>query len=260
MTWLDAYIETRRAEVAAERATLQAFGRVPGPAVRDFRAALAAQAGALPAVIAEVKFRSPSQGWLRPACDVEAVAEGYARGGAACLSVLVDGPHFGGRLAYLTRARSASGLPVLAKGFFVDPDEVAALRAVGADALLLIARCLDRNTLAAMADRARSLGMAALVELHHESDLDLLAGLDLDLVGVNHRDLDSLALDLDLSRRLAPRLPAEALRVAESGLSETADLLRMRALGYGAVLVGTAFMRQADPGEGLRQLREGAHV
>lgn len=260
MTWLDRYIDERRREVSSCRERLGAFDATQAPAVRDFRGALAARAGELPAVIAEVKFRSPSQGWIRPACDVEAVAEGYARSGAACLSVLVDGPHFGGEPAFLTRARSASGLPVLAKGFFVDPVEVDFLRAVGADAILLIARCLDRNTLEAMAHRARALGMAALVELHSEGDLDLIEGLDLDLVGVNHRDLDTLAMDLDLSRRLAERLPAAALKVAESGLQGTDDLRRMRALDFESVLVGTAFMRQPDPGEGLRMLLEAVHV
>lgn len=260
MSWLDRYIQERRREVARCRESLSAFDSTQAPALRDFRGALAARAGELPAVIAEVKFRSPSQGWIRPLCDVEAVAEGYARAGAACLSVLVDGPHFGGEPGFLTRARSASGLPVLAKGFFVDPVEVDFLRAMGADAILLIARCLDRDVLAAMARRARELGMAALVELHSDADLDLITGLDLDLVGVNHRDLDTLAMDLDLSRRLAERLPQGALKVAESGLEDTGDLRRMRTLGFASVLVGTAFMRQPDPGEGLRALLEAVHA
>jgi indole-3-glycerol phosphate synthase len=246
MSWLDDYLVQLRSRNRTERA-----GAQEGPA-RDFLGALRAQGA--PAVIAEIKFRSPSRGLLRPAFDVEAVAAGYARAGAAALSVLVDGPHFGGQLDFLRRARGACDLPLLAKGFFVDAQDLREVRAAGADALLLIARCLHRLELVRLHDLARELGMAALVELHGEADLDKVAGLHLPLVGVNHRDLDTLELDLGLTRRLGPRLPPGAFRVAESGLSSRDDLARMASLGYGAVLMGTGFMSHPDPGAALADL------
>lgn len=260
MNWLPDFLARKRARLA------QAMAQVPEgalleraaarPPAQDFAAAL--RRGPAPAVIAEVKFASPTLGPIRPARDVEAVAAGYARAGASALSVLTEPTAFAGELAFIERASRASGLPVLRKDFLLDPYEVAEARAAGADAVLLIARLLDRAALAAMAARAASLGMAALVELHREEELPLLEGLPLHLVGVNHRDLDTLALDPDLSARLAPRLPSGAVRVAESGLERGADLCRMAALGYDAVLVGSAFMSRPDPGAALAALLEEA--
>ncbi len=257
MSWLDDYITELQHRPMADLIQLRQAAE-SAPPVRDFIGALRAKP--VPAVIAEVKFKSPSQGVIRPAFDVESVAASYESAGAACLSVLVDAPYFGGDLSFLGRARTACGLPLLAKGFFTDLRDVYQVRAAGADALLLIAKCLDRQTLSNLHGAARALGMAALVELHSEADLEKVAGLDLSLVGVNHRDLDSLEMDLDLSRRLAPRLPQAFLKVAESGLEAATDLERMRALGFGAVLVGTGFMRHEAPGEALRGFLEGAHA
>jgi indole-3-glycerol phosphate synthase len=260
VTWLCDYLAFRRVEVAERLRTrplaeLWAAVRDREPA-RDFVGSLTGQ----PSVIAEIKFRSPSMGLLRPAADVEAVAAGYGRAGASALSVLVDEVHFGGERSFLGRARAACPLPILAKGFFVDPSDLLEARLAGADAALLIARALTREELARMLGTARDAGLAALLELHDEADLAKIAGLDVDLVGVNHRDLDSLAMDLTLSDCLAPRLPACRGRVAESGLSTPADFRRMAALGYNAVLVGTAFMAQPDPGEALARLLEGVHA
>lgn len=257
MSWLDDYIQELQQRTVPNLPVLRASAEAAAPP-RDFMGAL--QSRPAPAVIAEVKFKSPSQGVIRPAFDVEHVAASYQASGAACLSVLVDGPHFGGELAFLGRAREACGLPLLAKGFFTDLIDVYQVRAAGADALLLIAKCLDRQTLSDLHAAARELGMAALVELHSEADLEKVEGLDLPLVGVNHRDLDTLAMDLDLSRRLLPRLPAGAIKVAESGLESPADLERMRILGFGAVLVGTGFMRHSEPGVALGRFLEGVHA
>ena len=256
MSWLSEHCATRRLAVAgrreflSERALRARAFRQPPP--RPFREALQKAPGL--AVIAEIKFRSPSQGELRPGHDVEFVARSYELNGASALSVLVDGVHFGGRLDYLERARMATCLPLLAKGFLVDPYEVLEARIARADAVLLIAACLQRAELVAMHTLARELGMDALVELHSEEDLRKVERLPLELVGVNHRNLGTLAMDLDLTRRLAERLPRQAVKVAESGLASLEDLERMRALGYDAVLVGTRFMTQPDPGAALGAL------
>lgn len=221
---------------------------------RGFAAALARAAPPRPAVIAEIKFVSPAQGVLRRSRDVETVARAYADAGAAALSVLVDAPRFAGHPDHLTRARRACPLPLLAKGFFADPYQLAEMRLAGADAVLLIAAALAPARLAELHAAAAGLGLDALVELHDAADLACLDLLAPRLVGVNHRRLDTLALDPEAGAALAGRLPAGALRVAESGLTTSADLARMAALGYDAVLVGTALMRAGDPGAALAAL------
>jgi indole-3-glycerol phosphate synthase len=256
MTWLSDHCAARKLEVARRKGLLppeelraRALRQAPA---QPFTERLKREHG--PAIIAEIKFRSPSQGELRATRDVEFVARSYELNGAAALSVLIDDTHFAGRLDYLERARMATGLPVLAKGFLVDPYEVLEARIARADAVLLIAACLARETLAAMHGLARELGMAALVELHSEEDLGKLEGLAPELLGVNHRNLGTLQMDMGLTERLAPRLPAGTVRVAESGIASAEDLDRMASLGYHAVLVGTRFMKQADPGAALGAL------
>nr|WP_320133796.1 indole-3-glycerol phosphate synthase TrpC [uncultured Holophaga sp.] len=221
---------------------------------RDFAGALLAAPA--PGIIAEVKFRSPSKGSLRPAKDVEFVAESYEQAGASCLSVLVDARHFDGDWAFLGRARRACSLPLLAKGFFCDPYDLLEARASGADAALLIARSLSRPELETMLASARELGLQTLLELHDEEDLKKAEGLQVDLVGINHRDLDTLVMDMDLSRRMAERMPSARVRVSESGLDSPEDLKRMVGLGYQAVLMGTRFMSRPEPGLELARLLE----
>jgi len=260
VTWLSEHLQFLRTEVAERKRRIpesilqtQISGLEP---TRNFSGALGS---GHPSVIAEIKFRSPSMGILRAQQDVEAVARGYELAGASALSVLVDARHFGGELAFLGRAQTACSLPILAKGFFVDPYDLREVRVAGADAALLIACALSREELAEMLGVAREMGLATLTELHDEEDLVKIAGLDLDLVGVNHRNLATLEMDSQLSSRLVPRLPAGHFRVAESGLNSASDFLRMAQLGYHAVLVGTAFMSQADPGAGLARLLEECH-
>jgi indole-3-glycerol phosphate synthase len=260
MTWLREHCVNRRAEVAQRKVCVsegELHQRIEDQApVRGFRKALldTFTEQDRTAVIAEIKFRSPSEGQLRPQNDVEHVAKSYEASGASALSVLIDEAHFGGRRDFLTRAREATKLPAIAKGFLVDPYEVLEARSYGADAVLLIASCLERAELEAMHALAQDLGMDALVELHSEADFRKVEGLDLPLVGVNHRDLDTLKMDMELSSKLAPKLSANALRVAESGIKVPADLIKMKSLGYQAVLVGTAFMKYEDPGEELEKL------
>lgn len=261
MKWLSEHLAFRRSETAARKEEMPAaklrekLGKLPP--VRDFQAALK---GGRPSVIAEIKFRSPSRGALRLHADVEEIASAYHRAGASALSVLVDARHFGGEFGFLTRAKSACPLPVLAKGFFVDPYDLLEARAAGADAALLIARAFPNPELASMLKTARELGLGTLVELHDEEDLTRIEGLDLEMVGVNHRNLETLRVDPGLSEGLAPRLPPGCIRVAESGLKGPVDLARMASLGYDAVLVGSAFMEKAEPGAELAQWLEELHA
>jgi indole-3-glycerol phosphate synthase len=248
MTWLREHCLNRRAEVQQRRALvpepeLHLRSQDQAPA-RPFLQSLRREDRM--AVIAEIKFRSPSEGQLRPQADVEHVAKSYEANGASALSVLVDEVHFGGQRDYLTRARAATNLPAIAKGFLVDPYDVLEARSYGADAVLLIASCLERGELETMHGLAQ--------ELDSEADFLKVEGLDLPLVGVNHRDLDTLQMDMALTEKLSKRLPASSTRVAESGLKVPADLTRMRNLGYHAVLVGTAFMKYAEPGQELAKL------
>lgn len=186
------------------------------------------------------------------------MARAYEGAGARALSVLVDRRHFGGDWGFLERARAACGLPILAKGFFTAPLDLAQARAQGADAVLLIARALDAVELSHLVALAHDLDLAVLLELHDEADLAKAAGLPVEALGVNHRNLDTLAIHPEQSARLAPLLPPGPIRVAESGLATRADLDRMAALGYHAVLVGSALMAEADPGAALRRLKEDA--
>jgi indole-3-glycerol phosphate synthase len=256
MNWLREHCLQRRAEITERRARVsesELYARIADQApARPFLQAL--HRSDRIAVIAEIKFRSPSEGPIRPACDVEHVAASYEANGASALSVLIDEVHFGGSREFLTRARQTTQLPALAKGFLVDPYDVLEARSYGADAVLLIASCLERTELETMHTLAQELGMAALVELHSEADFHKVQGLELPLVGVNHRNLDTLQMDMELSARLGPQLPADSLRVAESGICSHADLEHMKALGYHAVLVGTRFMKYPEPGQELAKL------
>ncbi len=187
---------------------------------------------------------------------MEAVAESYAAAGAAALSVLTEEEHFGGHLSFIERAKKSSGLPVLRKDFLAAPHDVTESRAAGADAVLLIVRFLGREIIAEMICKARELGLAVLAEVHGEDDLKKTAGLPVEIIGVNRRDLETLRLDRALSERLAPIFPEGAVRVAESGFSTGRELCKVATLGYDAVLIGTAFMKQSKPGEALAKLME----
>ena len=209
-----------------------------------------------PAVIAEVKKASPSKGVIRANFDPVAIARRYEAGGAACLSVLTDVDFFQGADEYLVAARDACSLPVLRKDFVVDEYQLHEARALGADAVLLIAAALDDARLAGFAALAAELGLDALAEVHDATELErvLRLPLPLPLVGVNNRDLRTFGVSLDTTLALKDRLPADRVLVTESGIAAPADVARMRDAGVHAFLVGEAFMREADPGEALRRL------
>jgi indole-3-glycerol phosphate synthase len=205
------------------------------PPARDFVGALA---GPALGVIAEIKRRSPSKGVLAPDLDPAALARAYAAGGASCLSVLTDGPYFGGGPADLVAARGAVDLPVLRKDFTVDPVQIDEARAMGA----------DDGALADLHAHAVGRGLAVLVEVHDDAELDRALALRPHLVGVNARDLSSFAEDLGTGERMIDRIPAGVVAVAESAIRAPADAARMAAAGFDAVLVGEALVRSDEPG------------
>ncbi|MCU0773720.1 MAG: indole-3-glycerol phosphate synthase TrpC [Ideonella sp.] len=223
--------------------------------VRDFTGALRDRVEAgRSAVIAEVKKASPSKGVLRDAFEPREIAASYERHGAACLSVLTDVRFFQGSAEALQAAREACALPVLRKDFIVDALQVDEARAMGADAVLLIVACLDDARMRDLEAHAHALGMAVLVEVHDEAELDRALGLTTPLLGINNRNLRSFEVSLDVTLGLLGRLPPDRLVVTESGILSRDDVQRMRSHGVHAFLVGEAFMRAPDPGAALAAL------
>jgi len=259
---LQRIVAVKREEIAAGRARRslaswreQAESAEARRELRDFTAALRAkvQAGRS-AVIAEIKRASPSKGVLREDFVPAEIAASYERHGAACLSVLTDVSFFRGHAQYLGQARSACRLPALRKDFMVDEYQVVEARALGADAILLIAACLDDATMTDLEACAMALGMSVLVEVHDGEELERALRLKTPLVGVNNRNLRTFEVSLQTTLDLLQRVPADRLLVTESGILGPADVRRMREAGVGAFLVGEAFMRAPDPGVALAEL------
>ncbi len=220
-----------------------------------FEAALAAPGR--PNVIAECKRRSPSRGILRRDYQPEAIAAAYERNGAAAVSVLTEATFFDGSLDHLRAVRAAVDIPVLRKDFIVSPYQLLEAAAAGADAVLLIVAALDDAELAALHARAAALRLGVLVEVHDTRELDRAARAGATVIGVNNRNLRTLAVDVEASHRLAARMPPGAIGVAESGLRSSADLVRLGAAGYPAFLIGETLMTAPDPGAALRDLLAG---
>ena len=222
---------------------------------RDFEGALRRKIGAgQAAVIAEVKKASPSKGVLRADFVPADIAQSYAEFGAACLSVLTDRSFFQGSVDYLKQARASCDLPVLRKDFMIDAYQIYESRAMGADAILLIAACLDDAQMADLEAVAHSLDMAVLVEVHDRDELRRALKLKTPLLGINNRNLRTFEVTLDTTLSLKSDVPAEKLLVTESGILNPEDVKRMRDADVHAFLVGEAFMRAAEPGEALAHL------
>jgi indole-3-glycerol phosphate synthase len=257
-TYLDAIVARHRElAVADDRSLSVLIDRAAGvEATRGFARAISATEGL--AVIAEVKRRSPSKGDLFADLDPESLARTYADAGASCLSVLTDEEHFGGSVADLQAARSATELPVIRKDFTIDARDVCDARLMGADCVLLITAALDDRELADFHALAIELGLDVLVETHDEAEVDRALTVGATLIGVNQRDLVTFEVDQARAVRVAASLPESVVRVAESGVRGPEDADALHAAGYHAVLVGESLVTSADPAGALRALRQGA--
>ncbi|WP_165251540.1 indole-3-glycerol phosphate synthase TrpC [Paludisphaera soli] len=253
---LDEIVESKRREVARDRRRMPLeeleAQAAEAPPVRDFRAALDGK-GAI-SLIAEVKKASPSVKVIREDFEPVSIARAYQDHGAACLSVLTDVPYFQGHLSYLARIRASVAIPLLRKDFLIDEYQVVEARVAGADAILLIAEILDDATMARLLERARELGMAALVEFHDPENLPRVLAAGADLVGVNNRDLHTFTTDLDRTLRVRDQIPDGVLLVSESGIHDRAQVERLQSAGVDAILVGESLMRAPDIGAAVEKL------
>jgi len=228
---------------------------VQAPPARDFAGAIRAKiAAGHPAVIAEIKKASPSKGVLRADFHPAEIAAAYARHGAACLSVLTDEQFFQGDAEFLKQARAACDIPVLRKDFMVDEYQIYQARAMGADAILLIAAALSPEQMKEFESAAHSLNMGVLVEVHDGAELDIALQLATPLIGINNRNLRTFEVSLQATLELLPRIPQGRIVVTESGILNAGDVRLMRENRVNAFLVGEAFMRAADPGKELAKV------
>ncbi|MDY6811434.1 MAG: indole-3-glycerol phosphate synthase TrpC [Actinomycetota bacterium] len=254
-TVLDSIIEGVRADVAAREAVIDyAAIKAASAKAPDAKDAMAALRQPGIGVIAEVKRASPSKGDLATIGDPAELASAYEAGGARIISVLTEERRFRGSLADLDSVRAAVNIPVLRKDFIVGPYQIHEARAHGADVILLIVAALEQNVLAALLDRTESLGMTALVEVHTEEEADRALEAGASVVGVNARNLKTLEVDRDCFARIAPGLPTQVIRVAESGVRGTADLLAYAGAGADAVLVGEGLVTSGDPRAAVSEL------
>jgi len=256
ITILDEIVASKRVEVDAARQRLsfeELEARVvAAPPVNDFRMALAGPGPIR--LIAEIKKASPSARVIRADFDPVAIARTYRQHGASCLSVLTDTPYFQGHLAYLAQIRTSVAIPLLRKDFLIDDYQVLEARSAGADAILLIAEILDDALLRRLLERARCLGMAALVEFHEAANLPRVLASGADLIGINNRDLRHFGTDLEHTLRLRDQIPPEVVLVSESGIRSRRDVERLEAAGISAILVGESLMRAPDIGLAVERL------
>lgn len=256
MDILSQIVATKRTEIARTKSAVpesELRARLKdAPVLRDFFAPLAA-AGPIK-LIAEAKKASPSQGVIRADFDPVAIAKIYEENGASCLSVLTDEQYFQGRLEYLAQIRRAVSLPLLRKDFILDTYQLLEARVAGADAVLLIAECLDDCHLRKLHNEAVELGLVPLVELYEPANLPRVLEAGATLIGVNNRDLKTFTVDLGHCIRLRDQTPLDAVFVAESGIHSRADVLRLAEAGVDAMLVGESLMREADIGAAVRRL------
>ena len=253
---LERILQSRRAAIeelkasGAENGLQQSIAAAPAP--RDFRQALL-RSGRV-ALIAECKERSPSGGLLQPSYDPVSLARRYEANGAAAISVLVEPEFFGGSLDHLQAVRSAVEVPILCKDFIIDPIQVLAARAAGADAVLLIVGLLEAGTLRSLQALATQLSMQAVVEVHSEEELHRALRADAGIIGINNRDLTRMKTDRETTARLRPLIPAGRVVISESGIESRADVDELRRLRVDAVLVGESLLRAADLAAKVREL------
>lgn len=244
-------LDLKMEEQAVPLPMLMRQAQEAGP-VRDFRAALAASGFS---VIAEVKRASPSKGLISEEFDPVGIAMQYEAGGAAAISVLTERHWFRGCNRILTQVHDAVELPVLRKDFIIDPRQVIGARAIGADAILLIAAILDDRLMCELAALAAEYGLACLFEAHTEAEVKRCADCGAAIIGINNRNLKTMAVDLAAFEALHRHVPSGVLAVAESGIHKACDALRMHDAGADAILVGESLMRAPDAAEAVRELR-----
>ncbi|HEY5239242.1 MAG TPA: indole-3-glycerol phosphate synthase TrpC [Rhizomicrobium sp.] len=259
MTILDDIAIYKHREIAEAKARIpqseiEKLARAAKP-TRGFRAALMEKkAYDQFGLIAEIKKASPSKGLIRADFDVRALAHAYEQGGATCLSVLTDTPSFQGAPVYLSQAHETTHLPVLRKDFMFEPYQVAEARAWSADCILIIMACVTDAEARELLAAARTWNMDTIVEVHDEAELDRALTLDADMIGINNRDLKTFETDLNVTRRLAPRIPKNKLVIAESGLNARSDLYALADMGVTTFLIGESLMRAADVAAATRAL------
>lgn len=260
LTVLDKIVTKKWEEIAAAKSRtplVEVEAKLAdAPPPRDFLGAIAAEGPVK--LIAEVKKASPSKGLIRPDFQPVQIAKDYEAAGATCISCLTDEHFFQGHLDYLIAIRAEVGLPILRKDFVLDPYQVIEARAAGADAVLLIAECLDDSALKALHDQICELGMTPLVELYEESNVSRVLDIGAKLVGINNRDLRSFEVDLNHTIRLGKQIPEDRHLVGESGIFTHDDILLLEANQVDAVLVGESLMRQDDVQDAVRRLLVGA--
>ncbi|UCE18954.1 MAG: indole-3-glycerol phosphate synthase TrpC [Gemmatimonadota bacterium] len=252
MTILDEIVAHKRDEVARKRTQGQRYDLNGLPPTRDFASSLRGEGISM---ITEIKRCSPSSGEIRGGADPTQIATIYEKNGAAAISVLTDRKYFGGRDEFVALVKGVTDLPVLRKEFLIDPIQIYESRALGADAILLIASILDRTEINDFLNLAEEVGLSCLVEVHSEDDLEKVLRTKAQVIGINNRNLSTLTVDMTTSLRLKSLIPAGIITVSESGLKEREDILMLEAAAFDAVLIGESLMDASDIGAKLRELR-----
>ncbi|MEL6275509.1 MAG: indole-3-glycerol phosphate synthase TrpC [Bacteroidota bacterium] len=261
VTILDTIIAAKRVEVATrqKQLSISALREFPAyaRATQSLQAAL--QQSTHHGIIAEFKRKSPSQSNINLHADSLAISEGYAQAGAAAMSVLTDQDFFGARPEDIHTVRSNVDLPIIRKDFLVDPYQVHEAKAMGADAILLIAACLEGNEIQELVGTAQELGLEVLCEIHAENELEKLAP-SIDVVGVNNRNLKDFSVSIEQSVRIGALIPPSFTKISESGIEDPASIIRLKKEGFEGFLIGTYFMRQPDPGAACMDFIQRVHA
>ena len=256
--FLEEVAEIKREEIAKRKPLFplkemeEMISQLPPP--RGFMEAISHHAPM--ALIAEIKRSSPSAGVIKEDVDLQRIASAYEAGGACAISVLTEAHFFKGKLSHLIQVKGRTSLPLLQKDFILDPFQIYEGRALGADAILLIASLLDREELKDFVELARNLQMVPLVEVHNESDLEKTSALDLSLIGINNRDLRTLEVDIKTTFRLKKEIPHGMKVISESGIRSSQDVRLLREAEVDGILVGEVLMRSSDPTSKIRELLE----
>lgn len=251
MNILETIIQQKKAEIAAHKkmGLLAFLGKEAHQPISLKKTLNHSKTG----IIAEFKRKSPSKGWIAPNADVQIITQAYARSGAAGISILTDESFFGGSIADLKKVRSEIKIPILRKDFIIDPFQIEIAKNIGADVILLIAAALTKEKSLFLAQQAHEAGLEVLLEIHEEAELEYIHS-NIDLVGINNRNLKTFVTDVETSFRLGEKIPNEMIKISESGISDPQTVKDLRAAGFKGFLMGEAFMRTEDPGQALSQL------